>query len=157
MADLATTLPSFSTTPHSNLLPSLERAHICTADLLSLDTLDVARLAGLPARQVRRLREEVEHTLRAQLEGDAVEINRGGDGWDTNERPAVAGRGKLCCNGVQLKERWKTVSCLDEGLDRALSGGFPTGFITEVTGERYEPLEPHHTSALETRTLTTTH
>lgn len=31
----------------------------------------------------------------------------------------------------------KTISTLDETLDKTLGGGVPTGYITEVTGERY--------------------
>jgi DNA repair protein RAD57 len=32
---------------------------------------------------------------------------------------------------------WTCISLLDDGLDEALGGGFPVGYVTEVTGERY--------------------
>lgn len=31
---------------------------------------------------------------------------------------------------------WKCISVLDDDLDVALGGGFPAGYMTEVTGER---------------------
>ena len=33
--------------------------------------------------------------------------------------------------------RWNTISTLDSVLDELLGGGIPTGYLTEVTGERY--------------------
>jgi DNA repair protein RAD57 len=32
--------------------------------------------------------------------------------------------------------KWQSISLLDDVLDEALGGGFPVGFLTEVTGER---------------------
>lgn len=32
---------------------------------------------------------------------------------------------------------WEAISTLDDDMDRALGGGIPAGYITEVTGERY--------------------
>lgn len=39
-------------------------------------------------------------------------------------------------SGKDIVDSWNTVSTLDDDLDRALGGGIPTGYITEVTGER---------------------
>lgn len=33
--------------------------------------------------------------------------------------------------------RWSTISTLDPALDELLGGGIPTGYLTEITGERY--------------------
>lgn len=133
MSDIHSVLPDFPTAPYTHLLPSLERAHICTADLLCSDALDVAKAAQLPARQVRRLREEFEEALRGDL-GIS-----GGFRSDGKVASSEGSGGRLRCSALELRDRWKTVSCLDEGLDRALGGGFPTGVLTEVTGERYVP------------------
>jgi DNA repair protein RAD57 len=32
--------------------------------------------------------------------------------------------------------RWSAISTLDDAMDMALGGGIPTGYVTEVTGER---------------------
>lgn len=32
----------------------------------------------------------------------------------------------------------RMISTLDDGIDGALGGGVPTGYVTEFTGERYE-------------------
>lgn len=37
----------------------------------------------------------------------------------------------------ELFHTWCTISTLDDDLDRALGGGIPTGYITEITGERF--------------------
>lgn len=34
--------------------------------------------------------------------------------------------------------RWNAISTLDPALDELLGGGIPTGYLTEVTGERYK-------------------
>lgn len=33
-------------------------------------------------------------------------------------------------------QQWDCISILDEKLDEALGGGFPVGYLSEVTGER---------------------
>ena len=41
----------------------------------------------------------------------------------------------------ELKEtplaEWQTLSLLDSILDKSLGGGIPSGYLTEITGERY--------------------
>lgn len=39
---------------------------------------------------------------------------------------------------VILDRKWRAISTLDDSIDAALGGGIPTGYITEITGERYE-------------------
>ena len=38
---------------------------------------------------------------------------------------------------VDLDAEWNTISTLDDGIDAILGGGLPTGYLCEVTGERY--------------------
>lgn len=60
--------------------------------------------------------------LRTEGEGEK-EVEREGKG----EEQAEGGRGGA----------WSAISTLDESLDEVLGGGILTGYITEITGERY--------------------
>lgn len=55
MTNLLTLLPEFDIKPFTHILPSLERALISTADLLTLDAVDVAKRAQVPPGEVRKL------------------------------------------------------------------------------------------------------
>lgn len=127
MTDLSTVLPDFSTQPYIRLIPSLERNHVTTADLLTLDCVEVAKRAQLPLLEVKRLAKAVLEALQADL---GV-----GDGNSKSES-------KLRKTGKELVNEWSTISTLDDDLDRALGGGIPTGYITEITGERYPSIRP---------------
>jgi DNA repair protein RAD57 len=67
MTDLLAVLPEFCTKPFSNLLPSLERAQITVADVLTSDAVDLAKRAQLPAREIRRLTDALINALHVQL------------------------------------------------------------------------------------------
>jgi DNA repair protein RAD57 len=109
------------------LIPSLEKNKITTADLLTLDYVEVAKRAHLPLLDVRRLCSAVIVALQSDL--GIREVQDGA----TVVKPTLKRVGKeiLACS---------TVSTLDDDLDRALDGGVPTGYITEITGERYDSL-----------------
>ncbi|KAI9813976.1 MAG: hypothetical protein M1827_003440 [Pycnora praestabilis] len=130
MTDLLHTIPSFPTTPYTHLLPSLEKHCITTTDLLTLDALQIARRAQLPALDVRRLANAVVAALQNELglhDGAAL-LEDGGKG-------SKPGHGGLRKTGRAVTDGWKTISTLDVRLDAALGGGIPTGYITEITGE----------------------
>ena len=67
MTDLLAVQPEFCTTPFSNLLPSLERAQITVADVLTSDAVDIAKRAQLPVREIRRLTDALLHGLHLSL------------------------------------------------------------------------------------------
>ncbi|KAJ9666049.1 DNA repair protein rhp57 [Coniosporium apollinis] len=121
MTDLLQVLPDFSTQPYSHILPSLEKNQVTTADLLTLDAVDVAKRAQVPVAEARRLTDAVLSALRGQLglQPDA----------EGSKKPILASTGQ------ELVGRWSTISTLDDGLDAALAGGIPTGYLIEVTGE----------------------
>jgi DNA repair protein RAD57 len=116
--DLHRVLPAFPTSPHADALAALARANVQTADLAALSggasgsnaaaAAAIARRARLPAADVARLADAVAAALLAEVSVPA---------------PLPGGR-------------WRCVSTLDERLDRALGGGFPAGYVTEITGER---------------------
>jgi len=134
MTDLLHIVPSFPTKSYTHLLPSLEKSLITTTDLLSLDALEIAKRAQLPLLDVRRLVNHVLKVLQGELGLGEADREDGKDsrGQSTGEEA----RGRLRKSGRETIERWKTISTLNGELDATLGGGVPTGYITEITGER---------------------
>lgn len=147
MTDLLHVLPDFPIGPYTHLIPSLEKHLVTTTDLLTLDAVDIARRAQLPLLDVRHLANQVVSLLQQQLglnanSGQNTERNENGV---KGEEVALTG---LRPTGRELTEKWRTISTLDPELDRALGGGIPTGYITEITGERYVLLSMSSPQAL---------
>lgn len=136
MTDLSQILPGFPTQQHARLLPSIEQAGLTTADLLTLDCVEIAKRARVPLLDVKRLCEAVLGALRGDL-GVREELEPAvplGLGLGLGLGPG------LRTTGTRVVRRWETISTLDEKLDGALGGGVPLGYVTEVTGERYDML-----------------
>lgn len=134
MTDLLSVLPTFTAVAFTNVLPSLERAQVSTADLLTLDAIDVAKRAQLPAREVRRLADAITQALQNDLG-----VSSGGPSlteYDRGNTSSIASS-VLRSTGLELVGRCHTISTLDEQLDNALCGGLQSGYLTEITGERY--------------------
>jgi DNA repair protein RAD57 len=132
MTDLPTILPAFSTSPYTHLVPSLDRHGITTADLLSLDALEIAKRASLPILDLRRLAQNVASAIQDDL--DIAEKLH-----NTNDAPFSSSKhaSRKCKQSViDVLERWETISILDARLDCAIGGGIPAGYVTEITGER---------------------
>ncbi|KAG0647938.1 DNA repair protein [Hyphodiscus hymeniophilus] len=118
MTDLGVILPGFQTQQYVRLLLSLEKNLITTADLVTLDVVEIAKRAQLPLLDLKRLCNAVLEALHTSLGvSDNLEST-------PLQRP-----------GKDLFNSWDTISTLDQELDAALGGGIPTGYITEVTGE----------------------
>lgn len=124
MTDFATVLPAFPTDQYVRLIPSLERNHITTTDLLTLDCVEIAKRAQLPLLDLKRLSSAILQALQVDL------------GLPGSENAAESQASTLKRSGEDVLNSWSTVSTLDDELDRVLGGGIPTGYITEVTGER---------------------
>lgn len=124
MTDLTAVLPGFQTQNYVRLLPSLERNQVTTADLLTLHCVEIAKRAKLPPLDVKRLCNAVLEALQVDLGVESVE----GDAPSVNSA--------LKHSGEELLNSWNTISTLDDQTDHALGGGIPTGYITEITGER---------------------
>lgn len=126
MTDLLHVLADFPTASYSHLIPSLDRALITTSDLLTLDAVDVAKRAQLPPGEVAKLAEAVLQALHTDtVAPNAVEPNT--TRHEEEKAPKI---------GLLGLREWQTISTLDDSLDRALGGGIPTGYMTEITGER---------------------
>lgn len=132
--DLLSVLPNFSIKSYTHILPPLERARVNTVDLISLDTLEIARRAHVPPADVRRLANHVIKALHHDVgfeEAPRPEDEQPDSSLDPDV-PLIPGpRTKLDLS------QWCTISTLDSTLDTLLNGGIPTGYVTEVTGERY--------------------
>ena len=124
MTDLTAVLPGFPTQQYVRLLPSLEKNLVTTADLLTLDCVEIAKRAQLPPLDVKSLCNAVLEALHSSL--GIKELNG----------ETLGATSLLKKTGKEVVNSWNTISTLDDELDRALGGGIPTGYITEVTGER---------------------
>ena len=133
MTDLLTTIPDFPTKSYTHLLPSLEKSFVTTTDLLTLDALELAKRAQLPLLDVRRLANHVLAILQSQL-GLETEYAHSYPNAGKNH----PGYGSLRKTGKEANTRLNFISTLDPCIDAALGGGIPTGYITELTGERHD-------------------
>lgn len=122
MTDLLQVLPDFKTAKYSHLIPSLDKAHITTSDLLTLDAADVAKRAQLPPAEVVKLAEAVLQALQSD-----IGVHTSEEANATRQEPKSAS---------YVRREWQTISTLDDKLDLALGGGIPMGYMTEITGER---------------------
>ncbi|KAG7114132.1 DNA repair protein rhp57 like [Verticillium longisporum] len=120
MTDLFRVLPHFPDGPFANLIPVLERHGVTTADLLSLDIADIGKRTQLPLLDISRLSNAVVAALHRDLGVSRV--------------PA-ASPSPLKRTLEELTNRPLVISTLDDDLDRALGGGIPTGYVTEIAGE----------------------
>ena len=123
MTDLTAVLPGFPTQSYVRLLPSLERNHVTTAELISLDCVEIAKRAQLPLPDVRRLSTAIL---------DALQTNLGVKDLDHE----LQFKKSLRKPGLDVINSLNTISTLDDQLDAALGGGIPIGYVTEVVGER---------------------
>ncbi|KAK5122770.1 hypothetical protein LTR85_003685 [Meristemomyces frigidus] len=124
MTNLLLVLPDFDIKPYTHILPSLEKALISTADLLTLDAPDIAKRAQVPPGEARKLA----NALLDGLHGfDNCDEGPGRQGGQIDVREVG--------NGQALVERWRAISTLDDGLDAKLKGGIGVGCVTEVVGE----------------------
>lgn len=125
MTDLTVVLPEFPIQQYVRLLPSLERNYITTADLLTLDCVEIAKRAKIPPLDVKRLCNAVLEALQTNL------------GIQNAEGVGPLPTPVLKRSGKDILNLWNTISTLDDQIDHALGGGIPTGYITEITGERH--------------------
>ena len=135
MTDLLHTIPDFPIILYTHLLPSLEKHLITTTDLLTLDALEVAKRAQLPLLDVRRLANHVVAILQSRLglkTDNALSFQNAGE--------KEADYSSLRKTGKEAAAQLNIISTLDQSMDAALGGGIPTGYITEITGERYARL-----------------
>ncbi|CZT19851.1 related to RAD57 protein [Ramularia collo-cygni] len=119
MTNILTVLPDFDTSPYTHILPSLEKALVSTADLLTLDAVDIAKRAQVPPGEVKKLADALLNALHTDAPAD--------------DAGAAAKSAPHSC--VDVARRWATISTLDDDLDHALGGGIALGQLTEIVGE----------------------
>ena len=141
MSDLLSVLPSFDARPFTHILPKLEKALVSCSDLLTLDALHVAKRAQLPASEVKKLADALVQALSSHavsptdpsdpLPACGESAYSHGDGGLNLTTTAPDFR-----SGDALLDQWM-ISTLDDKLDIALNGGIHSGYLTEITGERF--------------------
>ncbi|KAI1095433.1 DNA repair protein RAD57 [Rostrohypoxylon terebratum] len=136
MTDLSRILPDFPTARYANLLPTIEREGLTTADLLTLQVPDIGKRTQLPLLGIKRLCAAVLEALHVDL---GVSDKQQQQQWQTEDEIGTdkePSPGTLRHTGTELlAEPTRFISTLDPDLDHALGGGVPTGYITEITGE----------------------
>ncbi|KAI1655769.1 DNA repair protein RAD57 [Daldinia decipiens] len=143
MTDLSRILPDFPIGRYANLLPAIEKHGLTTADLLTLQVPDIGKRTQLPLLDIKRLCTAVLDALHVDLgvseKQKQQQQQKPGNGANNNNNNDEAKGGPtsvLRQTGSQLLAKpWNSISTLDDDLDRALGGGIPTGYITEITGE----------------------
>lgn len=131
--DLLSVLPDFPTRLYAHIIPPLERSHISTVDLITLDPLEIAKRAHVPPADVRRLTTQLVRALHHDIGFEDEPSPEEPPSSSLNaDAPLVPGP----TTALDLS-RWSAISTLDPALDALLGGGVPTGYLTEVTGERY--------------------
>lgn len=134
--DLLLVLPGFVTKPFAHILPPLERAKVTTVDVITLDSLEIAKRARVPPADVRRLSSCIVEALHTDVGFEKPQTNTGAsDGPSSSINPDAASR--TIGSSTKRTSQWNTISTLDPAMDALLGGGIPTGYVTEVTGERY--------------------
>lgn len=135
--DLLSILPNFPTKSYTHLLPSLERNRLSTVDLITLDTLEIAKRAHVPPADIRRFSTHVIEALHGDLGFEKKHVEPVGTdpnlSFDGPVEIELGARTELDLDS----EDWNVISTLDDGIDAILGGGLPTGYLCEVTGERY--------------------
>ena len=125
MTNLLLVLPEFDVRPYSHILPSLEKALVSTADLLTLDALDVAKRAQVPPGEVKKLADALLEGLRSELAGST-----------TLHRDGAPNAGSEVWPVDPLVGSIEAISTLDDRIDISLGGGILPGYLTEIVGER---------------------
>jgi DNA repair protein RAD57 len=122
MTDLQLVLADFDVRPFSHVLPSLDKALVTTADLLTLDVAQLAKRAQLPVPELRKLLD----ALVPALHTDAGLTHSTHSTGSTHSTDGLTN---------PLTRPWACISTLDDALDAALGGGLPARYLTEITGE----------------------
>lgn len=136
--DLLSVLPGFATKPYAHILPPLERSKLTTVDLITLDTLEVAKRAHVPPADLRRLSARIIEALHADLGFLKDQTTLGPSTADEPSSSINVDAVSFSLGpATKYHPRWNVISTMDVAMDALLGGGIPTGYVTEVTGERY--------------------
>lgn len=132
MADLREVLPQFDLQPWRHLTYSLEKKNVLTAELISQDPVEIARRCPLPLKEVKRLIAVVN----AALQADLTPVTIGHRSTSEDEANGPLKKKLWREQETVVKKEMTFVRTLDANIDQCLGGGFPTGSITEIVGER---------------------
>ena len=132
MADLIDVLPKFDLKPWRHLTFSLEKKGILTAELIALEPIEIVKKCPLPLKELRRFIAVVVEAVQADIGYPQIRNSSKVRADDEDDgRP----RKRQRCEELP-KTSTGCVKTLDPSIDAVLGGGFPTGRITEIVGER---------------------
>ena len=129
MTDLLAVLPDMDLKPFSHLTHSLEKNAYTVADLIVLDPSDIARDCPLPLSDLKNLIE----TITQELKSGVVKALQ--EKMNTPAKTITASQ-PTSLRRISMLEDVKMIKTLDARMDDALGGGFASGHITEIAGER---------------------
>jgi DNA repair protein RAD57 len=133
--DLHATLPDFPTAQFAHILPALERAEVTVKELLLYDALEIAKQTQVAVTDIRRLTAHLLDALHQNLRMDSYIHNEDDSELLLQEADETTGATSASAGTLQLYQQ--CISTLDDVLDSSLAGGIRTGYVTEITGERY--------------------
>jgi DNA repair protein RAD57 len=133
MTDLLEILPDFNFKPYSHLIHSLEKTLITVSDLITLDPAEIVKACPLPLGDVRNLVKDVVEALQESAGISTSKRSSSGELLAIGMLPTSNTSLHFMANSLKEPGMIKT---LDPVIDEALGGGFHTGCITEIAGER---------------------
>lgn len=138
LMDLLSILPDFPIKSYEHLLPLLEGNNISTTDLLTLDTIEIAKRTRVPLTDARQFTEQVIKALHQDVGFEQKSAGRDEqeDGANEDITSNVDPTEQSPFGKLDVSE-WSSISTLDPILDDVLRGGIPTSYVTELTGERF--------------------
>lgn len=137
LMDLLSVLPGFVTKPYAHILPPIERSKLTTVDLITLDTLEIAKRAHVPPADLRRLCARIIEALHADLGFVKDQTALASSEDEPNSSINADAVSFKLGPATKFQPRWNVISTMDAAMDVLLGGGIPSGYVTEVTGERY--------------------
>ena len=142
MSDIHLFLPHSIIASFHQLPLQLRRHKITTNELLTWSAEKVAKRCFVSPAAIEKLKQALLDALGSDFgvvdDGRDNCGQREGEGELLTPPPSsIRSPGSLRKTGEDLVREWRTISLLDEVLDKRLGGGIGVGQVTEVCGERY--------------------
>lgn len=125
-------LPDFDIKPYRHLTYSLEKNGITVSDLITLDAIEIAKRCPLPLGDLKSLMRAVVKALHDEVIPVVKERGTSSEILDLSGSKDVIQSSSI----KDLLLEKAVVKTLDPAIDSCLGGGFRTGHITEIVGER---------------------
>lgn len=132
MTDLSDVLPNFDQQPWRHLTFSLHKNDITVSELVALDPVEIIRRCPLPLSELRKFVRAIVQALHEDTSFETESRNKFSSN-EISETFSATGDSSL---HVKHSESQYSVRTLDPIIDDCLGGGFRTGHVSEIVGER---------------------